>query len=85
MIGNEKDFNSLIEDRKNWVLKTSCRYVWANSEVRYSQILLYNNLKLNGIDAENWVIRKIEASIDKYLREFNLINLNEKISNLSGE
>ncbi|GAJ02412.1 unnamed protein product, partial [marine sediment metagenome] len=40
----------------------------------------YRNLELNGIDAENWVIMKIEESMDKYFRAFNLININEKLN-----
>ena len=77
---DEKDFKSLSEKRKEWIVKTSCRYVWALPEVRCAQIELYKNLELNGIDADNWVIMKIEESMDKYFRAFNLININEKLN-----
>jgi len=79
---SEKDFKSLDEERKEWVVKTSCRYVWALPEVRCAQEKLYRNLELNGIDAESWVIMKIEESMDKYFRAFNLININEKLEEL---
>ena len=77
---DEKDFKSLNNKRKEWIVKTSCRYVWALPEVRCAQNKLYRNLELNGIDAENWVIMKIEESMDKYFGAFNLININEKLN-----
>lgn len=77
---DEKEFKSLNKKRKEWIVKASCRYVWALPEVRCAQNKLYRNLELNGIDAENWVIMKIEESMDKYFRAFNLININEKLN-----
>lgn len=77
---DEKDLRSLSNERKEWIIKTSCRYVWVLPEVRCAQNKLYRNLELNGIDAENWVIMKIEESMDKYFRAFNLININEKLN-----
>ena len=76
---NEKDFDSLNKERKEWILKTSCRYVWAIPEVKCARMELYRNLKLNGIDTENSVLMKIERGMDKYFRAFNLININEKL------
>lgn len=77
---DEKEVKSLNKKRKEWIVKASCRYVWALPEVRCAQNKLYRNLELNGIDAENWVIMKIEESMDKYFRAFNLININEKLN-----
>jgi len=77
--GDEKDFDSLNRQRRQWIVKTSCRYVWAQPEVRCAQEELYRNLELNGIDAENWVLVNIEKSMDKYFRAFNLVNINEKL------
>ena len=73
---NEKDFDSLSKERKEWIIKTSARYVWAYSKVKCSQNLLYKNLQLNGIDAENFILINIEKSMDKYYRAFNLIDFN---------
>jgi D-tagatose-1,6-bisphosphate aldolase subunit GatZ/KbaZ len=75
----EKDINSIPRERKDWIIKTSARYVWANPEVKCSQNMLFKNLELNGIDGEGMVLLNIEKSIDKYYREFNLINLNHKL------
>ncbi|MCL5985667.1 MAG: class II D-tagatose-bisphosphate aldolase, non-catalytic subunit [Actinobacteria bacterium] len=82
LLPGENDFDSLSSDRKEWLLKTSSRYVWANPKVICAQTQLYKNLELEGIDAENWVLLKIEESMDKYFRAFNLINLNKKIQSL---
>jgi len=75
----ENDFNSLGTTRKEIILKTSCRYVWANPEVKVSQYTLYMNMTNNGIDPDSWVLMEIESCIDKYFREFNLIDLNKKL------
>jgi len=77
---DEKDFNQLNSERKKWIVKTSCRYVWALPEVKCAQNELYRNLELNGIDAESRVLMKIEEGMDKYFRAFNLVNLNEKLN-----
>jgi D-tagatose-1,6-bisphosphate aldolase subunit GatZ/KbaZ len=75
----EKDFNSLSKDRKDWILKTCSRYIWALPEIESAQNKLFNNLELNGIDARYWVISNIEKAIDKYFIKFNLLNLNTKL------
>lgn len=79
LLNGEKNLDTISIDRKEWIIKTSCRYVWAKPEIKCSQALLYSNLKLNGIDSKNWTIMKIESAIDKYFRSFNLIDINEKI------
>lgn len=75
----EKDINSISRERKDWIIKTSARYVWANPQVKCSQNVLFKNLELNGIEGEGIVLSNIEKAIDKYFREFNLINLNHKL------
>ncbi len=85
LLDGEKDFKSLGTERKRWILGTCSRYVWANPEVRCAEAALHNNLQLNGIDSKNWVLLKIEASMDKYFRAFNLIGINEKIDKLLDE
>jgi len=79
LLEDEDDFNSLSDKRKEWIIQTSCRYVWTDPEVKNSQHILYDNLFQNGIDPDTWVLSSIEASIDKYLNKFNLIDLNKKL------
>ena len=82
LLAGEKDFESLPEQRKIWILGTCSRYVWANPEIKCAETALHDNLQLNGIDSKNWVLLRIEAAMDKYFRAFNLIGINEKIDKL---
>lgn len=82
LLEGEKDYESLSDKRREWIIQTSCRYVWADPEVKSSQNILYENLHQNGIDAETWVLSSIESSIDRYLREFNLIDLNKTLKDI---
>jgi len=77
----EVDIKSMDKKRKKWIIGTSSRYVWAKPDVKCAKMQLFKNMELNGIDAENWIMLKIESGIDKYLREFNLINLNDELGN----
>lgn len=70
------NFDQLSEERKNWLVKTGCRYIWQHPEALVSRYRLYENLKRHGIDAESVVLGKIEHDMDKYFYAFNLVNLN---------
>ena len=76
----EKDLDSMSRDRKELLIKTSARYVWANPEVRVAQDKLYRNLEQNGYEPEEWILLKIEKAMDRYFRAFNLVDINDKIS-----
>lgn len=82
LLNGEDDFNSIDNRRKEWIIKTSTRYVWADPEVKCCQQRLYANLSLNGIDSENIVLCNIEKGMDKYFRVFNLIDLNSRLGRL---
>lgn len=71
-----KDFGQLTENRRNWLVKTGCRYIWQHPEAVVARYKLYENLKRHGIDAESVVLGKIEHDMDKYFYAFNLVNLN---------
>lgn len=71
------DFSEIKESRQLWLIKTGCRYIWANPEVLSARIKLYENLIINGIDAENIVLSRIERNMDKYFYSFNLVNFND--------
>lgn len=74
-----KDFSQLTEDRKSWLVKTGCRYIWQHPEAVVARYKLYENLKRHGIDAESVVLGKIEHDMDKYFYAFNLVNLNSQL------
>ena len=76
--GNESpdDFASITPDRQRWLIQTGARYIWQKPEAVAARRMLYDNLALNGIDAEGIVLSTIERAIDKYYVAFNLVNLN---------
>lgn len=74
-----KDLFDLSEERKAWLVKTGCRYVWANPEVVAARVLLYENLRRNGYFPEEIVLLSIERALDKYFRAFNLVDLEKRL------
>ncbi|MBE0649350.1 MAG: class II D-tagatose-bisphosphate aldolase, non-catalytic subunit [Bacteroidales bacterium] len=76
---NANDFYSIGEQRKLWLIKTGCRYVWTKPEVEVARMKLYQNLENNGIKAEKIVLSRIEKSMDKYFYSFNLVGFNSLI------
>ncbi len=81
--GDEKgeNFEDLKKGRKEWLIKTGCRYVWTVPEVLISREELYGNLSKNGIDAKTAVLLNIERSMDRYFNAFNLIDINDILLN----
>ncbi|MEA4839783.1 MAG: class II D-tagatose-bisphosphate aldolase, non-catalytic subunit [Bacteroidales bacterium] len=75
----EKDFQDLSEERKSWIIKTCCRYIWQNPEALVARYRLYDNLKRFGIDSESVLLGRIEHDMDKYFYAFNLVNLNDHL------
>lgn len=76
---DEKDipFENISAERKEWLIKTGCRYIWQSPKALVARYRLYENLKRNGIDAEEVVLSRIEHDMDKYFNAFNLVNLND--------
>lgn len=77
--GNESpdDFESITPERQRWLIETGARYIWQHPEAVAARKTLYDNLSLNGIDAEGIVLSYIERDIDKYYNAFNIVGLND--------
>jgi D-tagatose-1,6-bisphosphate aldolase subunit GatZ/KbaZ len=73
------DFHAISEDRQEWLIKTGCRYIWANPEVVAARTLLYSNMVLRGVKAEAVVGSCIGRSMDRYFHTFNLVGLNKHL------
>ncbi len=73
---NPDDFYSNSFERQEWLVKTGCRYIWEDPEVRAVRLHLYNNLSKCGIEAATIVESSIESAMDKYFYRFNLVGLN---------
>lgn len=71
------DFDQLPTERKLWITKTCCRYIWQRPEALAARQRLYDNLRRVGMDPETVVLGRIERDMDKYFAAFNLVNLND--------
>lgn len=69
-------FGDLSDERRTWLVKTGCRYIWQHPEALVARQRLYDNLRRTGMDPEEVVLGRIEHDMDKYFRAFNLIDLN---------
>jgi D-tagatose-1,6-bisphosphate aldolase subunit GatZ/KbaZ len=73
---NPDDFYSISPERQEWLVKTSCRYIWQDPEVVSDRARLYQNISMHGIDPAAIVESTIESSMDRYFYKFNLVGLN---------
>ncbi|MFH1068660.1 MAG: class II D-tagatose-bisphosphate aldolase, non-catalytic subunit, partial [Candidatus Glassbacteria bacterium] len=67
-----KPFGELAPLRREWLVRTGCRYIWTDPQVLNARQRLYQNLSGMGIDAEGQVIGAVEHSMHKYFDKFNL-------------
>jgi tagatose-1,6-bisphosphate aldolase non-catalytic subunit AgaZ/GatZ len=67
-----KAFDELTDERREWLVQTGARYVWARDEVVEARDRLYENLKPAVPDPNGYVVDRIVAAIDKYMLAFNL-------------
>lgn len=74
-----KHFTQLPEEIQEWLIRTGCRYIWTKTPVIEARNLLYQNLQLNGIDAEKEIIDHLVSGMMKYFQAFNLLNIQQKI------
>ncbi|MFA5818410.1 MAG: class II D-tagatose-bisphosphate aldolase, non-catalytic subunit [Bacteroidales bacterium] len=73
---NPNDFYANFPERQEWLIKTSCRYIWEDPEVVSTRTRLYQNISNQGIDAAAIVESSIESAMDRYFYKFNLVGLN---------
>jgi D-tagatose-1,6-bisphosphate aldolase subunit GatZ/KbaZ len=71
------NFDLITPLRRDWLIRTGCRYIWQNPEVIAARAKLFGNLENQGILAEEIVLSRIESAMDKYFAAFNLRNLND--------
>jgi len=67
-----EEFEKLSAERRRWLVTSGARYVWTKPQVVESRSRLYENLTLVMGDPHGWVVGRIAASIEKYVRAFNL-------------
>jgi tagatose-1,6-bisphosphate aldolase non-catalytic subunit AgaZ/GatZ len=65
-------FDQLRAERRAWLTRTGCRYIWTDPQVRAARQTLYANLAARGINGEQMVLDAIAQRIAHYFRAFNL-------------
>ena len=70
-----KVFSELSPDRREWLTKTGCRYIWTDPRVVTARKSLYSNISIEGMDGEKCVVDAIAEVIGKYITKFNLAGL----------
>jgi tagatose-1,6-bisphosphate aldolase non-catalytic subunit AgaZ/GatZ len=79
---NPDDFFANSPERRDWLIRTCCRYIWEDTEVLAERAKLYHNLSMQGIEADAIVESKIESAMDRYFCKFNLTGLNYLLKEL---
>lgn len=74
-----KPFGELTEARREWLVRTGCRYIWTDPGVLAARKNLYANLSKAGVDADSYVLDKIVEVMNKYFEKFNLKGTIERI------
>lgn len=72
------DLLDLSDERRAWIVRTCCRYIWTAPEVLQTRQTLYNNIAPYR-DADAFVVDRIKYAIMKYYHAFNLINFNDRV------
>jgi D-tagatose-1,6-bisphosphate aldolase subunit GatZ/KbaZ len=72
-----EEFEKLSTERRRWLVTSGARYVWTQPQVVESRSRLYENLTPVMGDPHGWVVDRIAASIEKYVRAFNLFGSTE--------
>jgi D-tagatose-1,6-bisphosphate aldolase subunit GatZ/KbaZ len=67
-----EDFEGLTPERRDWLVTTGARYVWTEAPVVEARSRLYENLEPVMGDPHGWVVERIAASVEKYVRAFDL-------------
>ncbi|MCL4506205.1 MAG: class II D-tagatose-bisphosphate aldolase, non-catalytic subunit [Chloroflexi bacterium] len=72
-----RTFAEIDPQRRAWLTRTGCRYIWTDPQVLAARRTLYANLAARGIDGERAVIDAIAQRIAGYFRAFNLLGADE--------
>lgn len=67
-----KDFEALSPERQGWLVRTGCRYIWAEPTVVAARRRLHANTSAAGERGEDIVLDSIAAVMTKYYRSFLL-------------
>jgi D-tagatose-1,6-bisphosphate aldolase subunit GatZ/KbaZ len=67
-----EEFAKLEPERRRWLVTSGARYVWMQPKVLAARSRLYENLAPVMGDPHGWVVDRVAASVEEYVRAFNL-------------
>jgi D-tagatose-1,6-bisphosphate aldolase subunit GatZ/KbaZ len=73
-------FSDISPERRAWLTRTGCRYIWTDPQVLAARRALYRNVAERGIDGEQAVIDAITRRIAAYFTAFNLVGADETLA-----
>ena len=76
------EFEQLSAGRRHWLVKSGARYVWTEQSVVEARSRLYGNLVPVLKDPHGWVVDRIAASIEAYVRAFELFGSTRLLASL---
>ena len=74
-----KPFDALSPERQGWLVRTGCRYIWAEPDVVAARHRLYANLTSAGENGEECVLEEVGKVMSRYYRAFGLEGANRAI------
>jgi len=66
------DFRDIAPERRAWLVRTGCRYIWTQPDVLRARTRLRSNLAAARVDADGHVRRRVGDVVSKYIRAFGL-------------
>jgi D-tagatose-1,6-bisphosphate aldolase subunit GatZ/KbaZ len=70
--GEPEEFGKLEPGRRQWLVASGARYVWTQGKVLEARSRLYENLAPVIGNPHGWVVDRVAASVEEYVRAFNL-------------
>ncbi len=80
-----RPFDQLSPERQGWLVRTGCRYIWAQPPVVAARKKLYANLEAAGAGGEAAVVQSIADVMRKYFRAFRLEGTLRRIEEAVGK
>ena len=72
-------FDRLPPERQGWLVRTGCRYIWAQPPVVAARKKLYANLEAAGAGGEAAVVQSIADVMRQYFTAFRLAGTLDRI------
>ncbi len=69
-----REFAELNPERRAWLAQTGARYIWTQPGVLAARERLYANLRVAMNEPHAYVVRRIQAAIDRYINAFHLFD-----------